>query len=690
MAIDAGDAVLRFLGDTQQLDAKFDEVGPNAEKAFAPAAEAAEEASEQIQGSMSEARGEVALLGEEIGIRLPRHVRSFVASMPGVGEALSAAFSATAVLFLLQALAQATDKLSNFIGNTLIFTDSMRESNAQVEAENKSMVALAGIYNTAKERLDELNGITKSWEQTQRDAAAATVDQAKAQLAQMEATIANKSGWDKAKDTMKDLAGTMLSQVIPGYYRLTSATQDQIAVQEKQEAVTLATGQALRATNEVNAEEAAKNAKAALDNQMRELELHKKIALSYAQDDQEKYELDQEYEEKKLALLNSYAVKDKAAIEALMMEIEAQQQQHADKVSAAFVRMLQMVGEAQSHAAEMVKDSVLANTISLTPLQAALQKAQDAAHSMNITMGVDLVDALEKAKAAELAFAESGVVDKTTMEALQKATKDAQTALDNYGHSVDSFKVKSKGMWAEFKTEAKDGATAIDLVKQSGVQAFDDISRNIQSAFASIVLGQGNVVQALEKATAASLAQIASQAAVKAIYYTAEGIAAAVTPGGQPQAAGYFAAASEMALVAAAAGVAGHELAGAGGSGSHSTAQSWQGGTSNTGQSNRSGGGASGVQQFAEGGLVTGPVLALIGEDRNSPTEAVLPLDDEQAMGKIRAGIGGGNTTNLHFHGPVIGANDVAHLCKIISRQVGKGQAALTASNSLRLTKRSA
>ena len=77
---------------------------------------------------------------------------------------------------------------------------------------------------------------------------------------------------------------------------------------------------------------------------MRELELHKKIALSYAQDDQEKYELDQEYEEKKLALLNSYAVKDKAAIEALMMEIEAQQQQHADKVSAAFVRMLQMVG----------------------------------------------------------------------------------------------------------------------------------------------------------------------------------------------------------------------------------------------------------------------------------------------------------------------------------------------------------
>ena len=40
MAQEVGDAVLRFLGDSTQLDTKFDEVGPNAEKAFAPAAEA--------------------------------------------------------------------------------------------------------------------------------------------------------------------------------------------------------------------------------------------------------------------------------------------------------------------------------------------------------------------------------------------------------------------------------------------------------------------------------------------------------------------------------------------------------------------------------------------------------------------------------------------------------------------------
>src|SRR5579864_2807510 len=110
MSIDVGDAVLRFLGDSQQLDTKFAEVTPNAQKAFNPAADVVEAASERMQFSMKEARGEVRLLGEEFGVHLPRHVSNFVAELPGVGEALSAAFSATAVLFIAQALVQASDK----------------------------------------------------------------------------------------------------------------------------------------------------------------------------------------------------------------------------------------------------------------------------------------------------------------------------------------------------------------------------------------------------------------------------------------------------------------------------------------------------------------------------------------------------------------------------------------------------
>ena len=693
MSIEVGDAVLKFLGDSTQLDTKFDEVQPNAEKAFNPAAEVVEEAGQRMKGSMRDARGEVRLIGEEFGIHLPRHVSNFVAELPGVGKAMSAAFEATAVLFIAQALVEASDKLSNFLGNTLVFTDAMRESNAEVEQENKALLALAGIYNTAKDRLDALNGATQSWEDEQRAAIQTTLDGAKAQLAQMEATIANKSGWDKAKDTMKDVAGTILGQVIPGYFRLSTATQEQIALEEKRGAVTVATAKALKATNEVDKEEAAKKAKQNLDNSVREIENQKKVALAYAQTDQEKFEIEQHFEEKKLALLNEYAVKDKAAIQALLTTIEVQQIEHSEKVSAAFVNMLKLVQQTKEQALSELKTADIATAIDLTPLAAAFQKGADAAHSMGVTLRTDLVAELDKAREAMKLFLQSGTTDAVAFKGLQDAIKKADTDLKDFGKTQDSFLAKTH-LWQQFQKQLQGGVHGLDELKLSGVQAFDGLESSIAGAFQSIVLGQQSVGKALEQALAQSLASIASQAAVKALFYTAEGFAALATPGGQTSATQYFTAAGEMAAVAIAAGVAGHELAGAaggGGSSSGSNAQSHNS-ESNTGQGNRSGGSSVGVQAFAAGGLVTGPTLAIIGEDRQKPTEAVLPLDDPQAMSKIGHAIGehGGGTIH-HWH--IDGLVSADHLTKIvgqINKMVNKGQVQLTSSNSLRLTKRSA
>ena len=106
--IDVGDAVLTFLGDTSQLDHAFVRVQQGAatsadavgglDKQFVVASNGAQElgtvtnlAGEKVRASMYEAKGEVRLLGEEFGIHLPRHVSSFVAELPGVGEALTAA-----------------------------------------------------------------------------------------------------------------------------------------------------------------------------------------------------------------------------------------------------------------------------------------------------------------------------------------------------------------------------------------------------------------------------------------------------------------------------------------------------------------------------------------------------------------------------------------------------------------------
>jgi hypothetical protein len=63
-----------------------------------------------VRESTREAKGEIGLLGEAFGIHLPRHVRTFIAELPGVGKALSAAFAVTAVGFIIEGLSQAASK----------------------------------------------------------------------------------------------------------------------------------------------------------------------------------------------------------------------------------------------------------------------------------------------------------------------------------------------------------------------------------------------------------------------------------------------------------------------------------------------------------------------------------------------------------------------------------------------------
>ena len=72
--------------------------------------------------------------------------------------------------------------------------------------------------------------------------------------------------------------------------------------------------------------------------------------------------------------------------------------------------------------------------------------------------------------------------------------------------------------------------------------------------------------------------------------------------------------------------------------------------------------------------------------------EAVLPLEDSRAMAEIAKAIGkqGGGT---HFHVNVKGMISPDNLTKVVSqinKRVNRGQLQLRASDSLRITKRSA
>jgi hypothetical protein len=48
-----------------------------------------------------EAKGSLALLSEETGVSIPRHLRTLIATIPGVGAALSAAFNSVAIVAIL-------------------------------------------------------------------------------------------------------------------------------------------------------------------------------------------------------------------------------------------------------------------------------------------------------------------------------------------------------------------------------------------------------------------------------------------------------------------------------------------------------------------------------------------------------------------------------------------------------------
>lgn len=691
MAQEIGDAVLRFLGDSTDLDIKFDAVGPDAERAFKPAAEAAEQASERMKTSMGEARGEVALLGEEFGIRLPRHIRSFVAELPGVGEAMSAAFSATAVLFLAQALVQAADKLSNFVGETFIFTDEMKAHNTEIANSNAALESLNKQREAAIAKLEELQGVTKDAEAAEIKATEATVAHAKAELIALKSALANKGAWEQAKDTAKDYAGVILGSLIPGYARLTSAVQDQIKIKEKEDEVNLIAAQAAKAEAAERAAQAEEHRQKAIHNQLEELENQKKVALAAVQTDQQKFETEVFFGEKKLALLKQLGDKEKSQVQAQLAQIEVLYIQHEQKVSAAFANLLKLVQQQKSQALDVLKDAVTENTVALSPLGAALQKAQDAAHSMGVTMRVDLVAELEKAKQAMKDFLATGITDPVAFKALDEAIKKADQDLKNFGKTEDSFLSKSRA-WKEFQLQIQGASHGVDQLKLAGVEAFDSLEGSIAGAFQSIVLGQQDVGKALEQTLAQSLAAMASQAAVKALFYTAEGFAA-LAGFEESSASQYFTAAGEMAAVAVAAGVAGRALSGAAnGGGGGSTAQSHDS-ISNTGQSNRSGGNTVSVQAFAEGGLVSGPTLALIGEKKNK--EAVLPLEDPKAMEEIGKAIGahgggGGTTIHLNVHGGLIAESTIQRLCKQISKSVNNGKVKLVASNTLRITKKSA
>lgn len=710
MAIEAGDVVLKFLGDTTNIDRAFDKVDDGVKK-FPTVPPEVPESIRLTGKELREARGEARLLGEEIGVRLPRHVSNFLAEIPGVGQALQAAFSATAVLYLANALVDITKKGTDFVANNLIFTQSMKDSNAAAVEANKILLELADKYDKAKDSIEKFGAKGTDSMRLQLQAnkdQLATLQQSLVkgeentqQQRQVTHEYLTQTGWlAKGFDWIKAIASGSRTQIdtikqqttaiqngvledaarIKALKEQNELLEKQLETEHKIEAVkqggeSQSSGAKLRAAKAAN--EVAEDAETA--------EKRKKIA---EQLEDELYAIKRAGMQKQLAILkeNDENTKDEQLKLLNQMKVAADNQ-----ATVATERMMKQKDEIFKFLSDV---SVAGRNISLPPIITVanltnLQLGRDAAHNLGITLREDLVAAFVAAKKAQDDFMKSGLQDGVAQAALANNILKAKAALDAYGQDEDKFKIKSHGIFAQLENDSKTGAQALQQWKQVGANAFSDIATSAQTAIANLLLAQGSFGKALEKATEQVLASVASQAVVTGIFDLAKSYEAAAhyDYGAAGQ---YMAAAETMFVVAALAGGAAAGMSrGLGGSSSSTTqtGHSSQGNTSS--QAGRSGGSSVGVQGFAMGGLITGPTLALAGE---AGREAVIPLDDPRAMKEIgkAVGSGGGSGLHVHFHGPVIGASDVAHLVGQISKRVNRGQAYLQSSNSLRVTKRSA
>jgi hypothetical protein len=106
MAIKVGTLQVDLISNTASFTGPLDKAGQQAKRT-------AKDIQDGFNGmDLGEARGSIMVLGEELGIHLPRHVQAFIATLPGVGAAMNAAFPILAVVAIGVAVFEAAEKLA--------------------------------------------------------------------------------------------------------------------------------------------------------------------------------------------------------------------------------------------------------------------------------------------------------------------------------------------------------------------------------------------------------------------------------------------------------------------------------------------------------------------------------------------------------------------------------------------------
>ena len=196
---------------------------------------------------------------------------------------------------------------------------------------------------------------------------------------------------------------------------------------------------------------------------------------------------------------------------------------------------------------------------------------------------------------------------------------------------------------------------------------------------------------------AAALQAIASIAEKHGAMEVAKALAA--YGDGDYSGAGYdLASAAAWFALAGGLSAAGSLSGGAGGGGSHGggvlAPNTNQGGSINP-IAGTFGSSGPNVKKFADGGLISGTTLAMMGEGGpasagNRPQEAAIPLDNPEAVSKIKEALGGGGGDTHHWHvRGLVSPDTLSKVADQLSGGVKKRKINLYSTNTFRVQKRS-
>jgi hypothetical protein len=699
---------------------------------------------EEASFSMQEAKGTIALAGEEIGVTVPRHVRGFLAELPGVGAALEAAFSGFAVLILIQLLVEATEKLTEFVSETFIYTEAMKkEYEEQVKLNDellkhneriqqlKESYQLLGLEGTAKisKEFEILTGKVRDTEAAIRDA-----DNVVARD-RLGLGDANGTAYTDAQVAEANRRRVELRKVLEEQQNEQAALSRNFDLEALQETI--------RHTEaSINAEKTAGAARIELARAESELRLTlAKAGYSSFIEAQQGF-AEQQYQNTLTALQRTASAlaqdptRNADRIKELNAQIEALEDTHQAKLLEIRLKGVKALQVAIAAAANQTQSSPLDALVPLpSEVNERVQEVTDILAQFGIKSGQTWQAEADNAQAAFDRIKATGVA--TYAQLLQLKEKIAEAKLGgavDAGDFADAIKYRSalEGIRNELRLLGIE--TDKDTVKNDKLnrshqgtihlldtwsehmrkqrkdltdtqKAFDDVIMDTSAAFGNAisqwVLGQESLGRALRQSLAEEAATIAGRAAMWGLYWTAWGIADSFW---NPARAGAdFASAAEFFAVAAVAGGFAYAIK-PGESGGGETPGAPAGTqpieTSGATQTESQPVQSTNVQRFAAGAFVQNPTMAIIGDAMNGASssqasvlagpgqgEGIIPIDDDRATSALAMALVKhmpGTSVHVNLHGPTL-----RQLVSKISHEVKTGNVVLVASHAGAVRKKS-